>query len=162
MITYKNMSLFDAPRDAIIVHAANAEGIWGSGIAAEILKRYPKQFKHYSTFANNIGTCVMDGIVGAHSGESHTVCNLITSSIDSKNPDSEETILINTTTAINDFLINYTWMDKKKHPIYSNKFNSGIFNVPWEKTAKILEILIDRYNIEWIVCEHVPLDKGFI
>lgn len=152
-LIYKQMSLFDAPEGSILVHACNAEGIWGSGIAAEMKERYPEQYEFYKVHAHNLGSSVFDGI----SQEKHNICNLITSSLDSKHPDSIEDILINTATSLSDFLDHYREFDGETK-IYSNKFNSGIFNVPWEKTEFILKLLINRYKVKWTVCEY-SIDK---
>jgi len=36
--------------------------------------------------------------------------------------------------------------------IYSNKFNSGLFGVPWEYTEEVINELLDRYKrVEWVV-----------
>ena len=148
------MSLFDAEPGSILVHACNAEGIWGSGIAAQIKKRYPKAYERYSIHCSDIGPSILGFSTQANIlNDKHQICNMITSSIDSKGPDDIETILINTTLALDHFLNRYT-SRYVGTPIYSNKFNSGIFNVPWERTEKVLKVLTDRYNVEWTVCEY--------
>ena len=145
MISYKKMSLFDAPKGSFLIHAANAEGIWGSGIAAEIKKRYSSQEAHYKKYASLLGSCVYQ----PHTKDDHVIVNLITSSLDSKSPDQEDLILLNTTLALNNFFQNYGIPD----PVYCNKFNSGIFRVPWNKTELILKTLAERHYVDVIVCD---------
>ena len=159
MIKYKNISLFDAPKGSLIVHSANSQGVWGSGIAKDIAQRYPNQYAHYRNNAHRIGEAVFELFYNIEKDGDHHVINLITSSLESKNPDKEEDILINTTTALFDFITFYKYhMDQV--PIYSNKFNSGLFNVPWEKTEKILATLVDRYNIDWTVCNGYETERN--
>lgn len=156
MVIYKKMSLFDAPEGSFLVHAANAQGNWGSGIAAQIKELYPSQYEHYQQWAHSLGYSVFKSTTK----DKHCIVNLITSDGESNNPDPQADILINTTLAINDFL---NVLDESDNPylrfirtpyiIYSNKFNSGLFNVPWEQTERILNILTKRYNVTWVVCD---------
>ena len=152
MIKYAKMSLFDAPKNSFIVHACNSEGVWGAGIAKEFAIQCPSQYVIYKKQASRIGEAVFE-IFHDHDAEPHHVVNLITCSIEKYMSTSEEEILINTATALFDFLTFYVEHYPKK-PIYSNRFNSGIFNVPWEKTEKVLKQLTDRYNVEWTVCDY--------
>ena len=46
-LTVKEMNLFDAPWDALLIHACNTQGVWGSGIAAQLKKAYPDAFMQY-------------------------------------------------------------------------------------------------------------------
>ena len=155
-IVYKNMSLFEAPHGSILVHAGNSQGVWGSGIAAQMRERYPKQYSHYSRLAHgNIGKCVMDEITGKLK-EEHIIATLITASLESANlSDSPDTIIVNTTTALDDFL-NYYKDTNSFLPIYSNTFNSGLFRTPWYRTEFVLHTLCERYGIEWTVCLYNP------
>jgi hypothetical protein len=51
-----------------------------------------------------------------------------------------------------DRLVKYA-EEKKIKVVYSNKFNSGFFRVPWPETeAVLLECLGDK-EIEWVVCD---------
>ncbi len=150
-IIYKKMSLFEAEPGAYLVHSANARGVWGSGIAAEIKKRYPSQYPYYKEYASeNLGSC----IVSKAKKENHSIVNLVTSNLESSGPDSIEDILINTTTAIDTFLQAYsTNTSLQTGNIYSNKFNSGLFRVPWERTEAILKVLTNRYEVNWTICD---------
>lgn len=150
MITYKKMSLFDAPEGSILVHACNAKGVWGSGIASEFKKRFPSSYEKYKNYCYNFGGLATSIVFEENN---YFICNLITSSGFGKYVDDEDSILVNTTLALNKFLEQEYLGHFSKRTIYSNKFNSGLFNVPWEKTEKNLKVLVERYNVEWVVCE---------
>lgn len=153
MIKYKKMSLFDAPEGSILVHACNAQGVWGSGIAAEFKERYPRSFKEYYNFCDR--EVASPGTVICHSQENkrHPV-SLITSLNFGKDRDDETTILVNTTLALNEMCQEYfSSIIDNDAKFYSNKFNSGMFKVPWERTEEILKVFIKRYGLDWTVCE---------
>lgn len=46
-ITHHVGDIFDAPVNALLVHACNCRGSWGKGIAAAFKREYPKAFKIY-------------------------------------------------------------------------------------------------------------------
>jgi len=156
MIKYAKMSLFDAPPGSILMHACNAQGVWGRGIAAEFKHRFPNSYREY------VGHCAkaLHGypfygvvgrafILGPESGK--RVACLVTS-YDYRDLDSEETIILQTITALEDFCL--AWEEVSGgEPIYCNKFNSDLFAVPWEKTEKVLNYFARKYNLTIIVCE---------
>lgn len=148
MITYKKMSLFDAPLGSVLVHAVNCRGQFRSGIAAEFKAKFPQVYELYLGRClygpSPIGTCLL----GSAPRPEYLVANLFTSVEESANKDPEETILVNTVLALNDLLKSCRY-----ETFYSCKFNSGHFGVPWEKTESIIKILTERYNVDWVVCE---------
>lgn len=147
-LKYEKISLFDAPPNSILVHACNSKGVWGSGIAKEFKERYPRAFKEYNEFCEY-------GV----SGESivsfdnyHFIGNLITSSGYADTVDNHSVILVNTTLALHSLVCtDYCKINTLK--IYSNKFNSGLFKVPWEETEAILKVFVERYNLDWTICD---------
>jgi ADP-ribose 1''-phosphate phosphatase len=148
-LVYKKMDLFDAPKGSVLVHAGNAQGVWGSGIAAEFHKRFPKAFESY----NN--ECFKNSMIGDYDcteENDYIVATIITSENYGGKVDNPEEILVNTTLAL-DSLCRILNVDDLNGRIYSNKFNSGLFNVPWEKTEAILKVFVKRYDLNWTVCE---------
>ncbi len=147
MIKYKKGSIFDiAPEGSILVHACNAQGVWGSGIAKEFRKRFPKSFSEYNEFAKiaKVGDALLtDERIGC----------LFTSNNYGILVDSPESIVHNTRSAILNLLETIDSEEMGDLPIYSNKFNSGLFNVPWEQTEAILKYYEDYFSFNWIVCE---------
>lgn len=154
-LTIVKQSLFDAPKGSTIIHAVNAQGVWGSGIAKEFKIRYPIDFAIYKKFvARKYSTG--DGYISFKNSftdeNPHMVGCLVTSENYGPLKDSREVIKINTTIALQDVLEDATYYGITE--IYSNKFNSGLFDVPWEESRLILEILLKRYpEINWTVCE---------
>jgi ADP-ribose 1''-phosphate phosphatase len=144
MIKYVKGSLFDAPRGSILVHAVNAQGVWGSGIAVEFKKRFPEAYKNYKFMCEAAPLTGVALLTAEENG--YQIGCLFTSFNYGDRKDSKGTILRNTKNAIPDFL--FLCGDK---PIWSNKFNSGLFGVPWEETEKVLAAVIGEK--EWNVCE---------
>lgn len=163
MIVHKTMNLFDAPVDSIIVHACNSQGVWGSGIAKAFKERYPYSFVEYEAYCDmwnkERGTATGKGAMSmAHVDEPHWVGWIVTSHSYASQKDPVELIKINTTIALRE-LCEAVY---KAHPksefssidVYSNKFNSGLFSVPWEDSELILNtVLKDFKRINWIVCD---------
>jgi len=160
-VKYQKASLFDAPEGSLIVHAVNCHGVWGSGIAKEFKNRYPEAHERYHSSCRTIYPIEnLGGFLFVSDKSSwyeklkwtrpHKVGCLFTSFGYGKNVDSPEEILINTTLAIHDMLK----FNELSKTIYSNKFNSGLFGVPWEKTEFIINTLLERYpQIKWIVMD---------
>lgn len=150
------MNLFDAPLGSILVHAVNAQGVWGSGIAAQFKKRYPKAFEHYKK------QCKHDGMETESDftiENNQMIVSLFTSENYGLKVDSPEEILINTTIALNTFTGTLKCNEWEDVPIYSNMFNSGLFKVPWKDTEKILKVFVNKYNLDWTVCDPDLDDK---
>ena len=149
-LVYKKMSLFDAPEGANILHACNAKGVWGSGIAAEMRVRYPKAYAQYKQFCsegNKVGQ-----FLSSH-WENHSVYSIITSYNYGSNVETPSKILVNTAIAISHLA---AWGTSKGQDlvIYSNKFNSGLFKVSWKDTEYvILKVLEMCPGLTWIVCD---------
>lgn len=163
MIKHEKMSLFDAPQDAIIIHACNSQGVWGSGIAKPFKEKYPESFADYNKFCKSWnqtrGTaCGLADMSAYHEDEQHWVGWVVTSHSYGPDKDSPELIKIHTALALSDLCKKIYLAHPKEEfpeiPVYSNKFNSGLFAVPWEETELILKtILKDFKRINWIVCD---------
>jgi ADP-ribose 1''-phosphate phosphatase len=165
MITYKKMSLFDAPKDSAIIHACNSMGVWGSGIAKEFKTRYPHSYKEYldtcTIFNGETGSAAgTASMSSAHVDEVHWVGWIITSHNYGPKRDSIAEIKVHTTLALQSLCHklykahpNYEG-DNPLFDVYSNKFNSGLFAVPWEDSELILNTVLKRFKrINWIVCD---------
>lgn len=163
MITYVKQSLFDAPKDSIIVHACNSQGMWGSGIAKEFALRYPHSYDQYKMDCaeknRERGTgCGTGRLSFFHVDEPHWVGWIITSHNYGPYKDSPEQIKVNTTLALRELCQTlhraHPKDEHETYDVYSNKFNSGLFSVPWEESELILKtVLRDFKRINWIVCD---------
>lgn len=160
-IVHLKQSLFNAPKGSVIVHACNAKGVWGRGIAKEFKERYPDSFKRYNFWCTELyspGTD--DSALGTASiscmvEEPHGVGWIVTSEGYAESTDSKELIKINTTLALIQFCENVMghFAAGAEFDVYSNKFNSGLFSVPWEESELILKTVLQKYpKIKWYVC----------
>lgn len=154
-IEYRKGNMFDnVPEKTLLVHACNSQGVWGSGVAREFKEKYPRAYSDYQGYcikmtelgmqASLSGSCL---IVEDHN---QLIACLFTSQYygDKKSP--PPTILANTAKALDDLF-------ERPHieydEIHSPKINSGLFNVLWEDTEKIIEREIADRNTKWIVWE---------
>jgi ADP-ribose 1''-phosphate phosphatase len=157
-LSYQKMSIFDAPQGSLLVHACNCKGVWGSGIAKEFADRYPEAFLKYKKYTSGydhnqiIGTFFLHDFIP---NQFHKVGCLFTSVGYGRYKSPEKDILEYTESAIKDCLEYMSYLCSAMQPIiYSNKFNSGLFGIPWEKTELILANQLQGYpEIQWIVCE---------
>jgi ADP-ribose 1''-phosphate phosphatase len=146
-VRHKTGSLFEAPTGSILVHACNSYGVWGSGIAVEFRKRFPKSHKEYRDYCEHHDSKVS----GTTFLTSENVGCLITSGGFAKSLDERPAIIGNTILALKDLFKAYLDTDVPIE-IHSNRFNSGLFNVPWEHTETALKgVLLDFPKVTWIV-----------
>ena len=151
MIETIKMDLFDAPKEALIVHGTNCLGVWGSGIARLFRDKYPKAAEEYRSICERDGKTLLGTGLIVNDSDRMIGC-LFTSYAFGEGVDSIPEILAASKTAIID-------MYELAHmfgieDIYSNKFNSGLFGVPWYKTEGILLEISQNYpEINWTVCD---------
>lgn len=132
MITYKKGDLFTAPKDAILAHACNGQGVWGAGVAAIFRKLFPDEYVMYNK-------ACMAGVVGGELVMAGRVACLITSPDFGSNKDGIQEILANTEVSFKKLL-------RIAHrEIHMPKINSGIFGVPWHLTEQVVLKCIKEY-----------------
>lgn len=142
-LVYVNGSLFDAPLTSILVYACNTQGVWGSGIARVFKEKFPVSYKEYNSYCKN----QPGKIAGRSLITSEGIGCLMTSEGYGNNVNPEAEILVNSLMALEDLL------DSGETEFASNRFNAGLFAVPWQRTEKILKlVLADHPNITWTVC----------
>lgn len=130
-ITYIQGDLFElAPINSNLAQACNCQGVWGSGIAVQFRKRFPKSYKNYVDY------CILNGytIVGTALVHDRTI-SLMTSLDYGKNKDTPDQIIINTRKAISDLIISYPSISE----IHMPKINAGLFAVLWYDTEMVLK-----------------------
>ena len=163
-----------------IVHAVNCKGVVGGGIAKQVKNTFPETFEAYSSVCKEFGNFMLGMCALTDGRENVTVANLFTSDGYGAQVDSPESILQATKFAVYDFynsiFISNHVGSKIPLKIYSNKFNSGLFNVPWEETFKVIEEVSNYFfnnclpsfykqffgeliaqghsPVEWVVCLH--------
>lgn len=144
--------LFEAPPDTVLVHACNTVGSWGGGIAVEFRKRYPKAFEIYKHHCVNVynpktnpvpkGTCLLIPPSEVNSdAPQHWIGCLFTSAKYGRSKDPPNVILNHTGPA---FLHLLFQINRKPiiREIRMCQINSGLFNVPWSQTKKVVEDIL--------------------
>jgi len=143
-INYIKMSLFDAPKQACLVHACNAQGAWFSGIAKPFKENYPNAFLVYKEACQTIPSLGKAYIIR---DADHYIGCLITSQDFGVRKDPPDLIIKNTRKALAEFITALP----HNTPIYSNRFNSGLFEVPFIETENLIAELNDSRI--WNVCD---------
>jgi ADP-ribose 1''-phosphate phosphatase len=133
VITYVKDSLFNAPAGSILIHSCNCRGVWGSGIAKQFAERFPAEKNYYTEECKKYGKSLLGSCLFIPAGD-YTIACLFTSDGYGMEVDSVDSILDHTKSAIEQLIY-----QAKKQPMHMCKINSGLFQVPWEKTVAILE-----------------------
>lgn len=149
MITYQRGSLFDAPDGALLAHACNCRGVWGSGIAAQFATVYPEYLRFYQSECMQYGPKLL-GTAVVLAGEKHKLANLFTSDGFGADVMAPEVVVKNTEAALED-LFKQTYVREKE--VHMPKINSGRFKVPWEMTEEVLVRVAEKFGREFVVWE---------
>jgi len=152
--------LFDAPDQAVLIHACNCIGLWGAGIAAAFKTRYPEAFIEYrkhckSNDPENLNGSALLIPPLEEEGPRHFIGCLFTSKRPGKGRDSPEEILGNTEPAMID-LMRQIALKPEISEIRMCHINSGLFNVPWEHTKSLIEKLDFKENVPHTISAWVP------
>jgi ADP-ribose 1''-phosphate phosphatase len=155
-IFYRKGSLFDAPAtDTLLLHACNAQGMWGSGVAKEFARRYPTAYKEYTRRClEHLKPGERSPLVGkfliVEDGNQKIGC-AITSHDYGPRVDSMELVLKATQRTVWNAV---SFAEDQSLVIHSPKINSGLFKTPWELTeAHIIRALESHPSVEWHVWE---------
>jgi ADP-ribose 1''-phosphate phosphatase len=171
-------SIRQIPASSFLVHATNCLSIWGAGIAAEMSHMFPAAYERYRVFCTEsrldpsdrwpppslAGKCLIippqeaDIAMGAPSVS--VVC-LFTSygygrpnnAIGKPGVDRQSKILDQTVVALGDFRRQLEEMRAKGEVrdvvIYSPRFNSGAFRVPWDRTRAAVQTAFHGLDCTW-------------
>lgn len=151
-LTYHSGDIFAAQDHTVLIHACNAQGVWGSGIAVAFKKAYPNAFNTYRTHclskSNSIqtGTCLLIQPCEA-TGPTHWIACLFTGAKYGFRKDGPEQILENTKLAVEDLLQNIKKAEQSREveSLRMCKINSGRFGVEWKRTEAVLkEIVVEE------------------
>ena len=149
--------IFQAPPNAVLIHACNCEGSWGAGIALAFKKQYPGAYEIYREHCmahspeELFETALLIPPQTADGPKSHYVGCLFTSRSRGKKKDSAERILAATTPAMSNLMFHIRALNgkfaandesgKKIGELLMCKINSGLFAVPWENTRAAVEAI---------------------
>lgn len=139
-----------APKGAYLAHACNCQGVWGSGIAKTFKDKFPDDYKEYKAWCQRkedhaLGTALITS--------NRIICLHVSSYYGSAVSDPDD-ILVETFSALCE-LENKLPQDAV---VYSNKFNSGLFNVPWIHTKYFLNCFLNRRpDVKWTVVDYARI-----
>ena len=140
-----------AAKKDYIAHACNAVGHWGAGFAWQLKRKFPKDFEQYKKYCLENKKNFLESKTGTAFVTKNKIACLVTSYGFGKEKDKPEAISTRTFYALEDLRVQLP----QNATVYSNKFNSGLFNVPWEKTeAQIKYFLLCRPDVKWIVVNY--------
>ena len=155
-ITETTGDIFTAPPHSILIHACNARGSWGAGVALAFKTRYPAAYKLYHTHCNTPppgtsisahqaslpGTCLLIPPYEAKGKAEHWIACLFTSLGYGRGVSKEAVILENTRGAVRDLGEQVQGCRGRGETVgecRAVRINSGKFGVRWEKTKGVLE-----------------------
>lgn len=127
---YQKGNLFDAPKGSYLVHSCNCMGRWGSGIAAQFQKLFPRSYDEYRWFCNDFHRPQPGDVLVCKPENGYQVVCLFTSRGYGAGVDPPHRIVAATGLAL-------SRMPKDK-PVHMPRINSGHFNVPWSRTEELL------------------------
>ncbi|KAK0652078.1 hypothetical protein B0T16DRAFT_405353 [Cercophora newfieldiana] len=148
-VTEKVGDIFDAPPRSILIHACNAVGSWGGGIALAFRQHYPDAFKIYNGHCKRsvpqhlVGTALLIAPRDGTRREHYVGC-LFTSRRFGKNKDSPSDILRATEPAMRDLIkqiMGEMASGEEVGEVRICHINSGLFAVPWDRSKNLIESL---------------------
>lgn len=120
-----------------LISACNCRGSWGAGIAASFGKLYPNSYNEHQAHCKNVDA---DKLLGTAQlidcDEGHIIACLFTSKSYGRAVDSPDEILNATRAGLLDLK---QQLRESAKEISACKFNSGLFKVPWEHTAGVID-----------------------
>lgn len=149
-LEYHSGDIFAAPPRTLLIHACNALGKWGAGIAVEFKRRYPRAFAIYNRYCtltwNPKAKHVPSGsalLIPPVDSQGHWIGCLFTSKCVGKKKDREDEIVSNTVSAVQDLLQLVENVDgEAEHGQVTEighlrmcKINSGKFGVDWQASS---------------------------
>ncbi|KAK4244006.1 hypothetical protein C7999DRAFT_17704 [Corynascus novoguineensis] len=168
-ITDRFGDLFAAPPGALLIHACNAVGSWGGGIALAFRSRYPDAFRVYRAHCARwaaapdrlTGTALLipptpagadgggggsrlrGGGGGGGAGTRHYIGCVFTSRGYGKSRDSPEKILEATGPAMRHLMRLVVEEERRTGVAIAEvrmcRINAGLFAVPWERSKRAIE-----------------------
>ena len=125
-------------------------GRLGRGDCGVFADQFPKSNKEYTKYCRDN----REEVEGTAFITSENVVCLMTSGDFGKKIDGKQEIVYNTIQALRDL---FEQLPPDVNEIHSNKFNSGLFGVPWEDTAVVLAGTLKLYgppHLKWTVWEY--------
>lgn len=156
MLHVKTGNIFDvkANDNNVLTHACNAQGVWGAGIAAQMLRRFPESYVAYHDVCLKTPSNRRYTVCGRHvlhQENGYYIASLITSEFYGKRVAPAGDILEATKQSVEAMFQSEEVQSNQKLKFHSPRINAGLFKVPWELTLGVLFPLVTKYNVEWTV-----------
>lgn len=155
-LIYRPGDLFTAvaEKDAVLVHAASTQGVWGAGVARIFADRYPQAFQLYSHQCDHISPDRLLGTYGTWgTGDGPLIAWLFTAE-HLGHQSRPHIVAEDTESAVKSMFRDSMMMAGDQEPkwaFHSPKMNSGLFGVPWELTEAVLKKTIEDTPYTWTV-----------
>lgn len=160
MIQYRKGSLFhDVPAEALLIHSCNCDGVWGKGIALDFKKRYPKAFEAYRTYCRKNDAREMLGKAmlippseNSHDKHHYIACLFVKPKPGKPRNEAAKSELKQATALAMQQLLDGLVGQRRKGDSYIReirmpKINSGIFDIEWKETERMLARLKVSDNV---------------
>lgn len=151
MIEYRRGSLFDnVPAEALLVQSCNCDGVWGKGIALEFKKRYPKAFELHRAYCRKSDTREMLGKAmmippceNDHNKHHYIACLFVKPKPGRPKDEPAKAELKEATALAMQQLLDGLVEQRRTGDAYIReirmpKINSGIFDIDWKDTERML------------------------
>ncbi|KAI3399958.1 hypothetical protein diail_5114 [Diaporthe ilicicola] len=168
----------DAASTTFLAHACNCLGVWGAGIALELKELLPNAFeadrrscRESPGRASLPGTCLLipheppTALAPANPAAPKISIACLRTSLGFGRPqhrlnnpglDNKDLVVEQTRSALRDFRAQLEQMgqeQQKEIMVWSPKFNSGAFKVPWERTERLIEEVFAGWAGKWCVMQ---------
>lgn len=170
-LLYSDADIFTAGPDAVLIHACNTRGVWGSGIALALKQRYPRQFAVYERYCRDhdpsslLGTCLLIGPSNALSARvtsTHWIACLFTNKDIGRDLQTQtrlqRQILGDTKSAMSNLLehvVHARQSGMALADLHMPQINSGSFRIPWPLTVEALGSFAAPYSHDsWQIHVH--------
>ena len=173
-----------AASTTIVAHGCKCLGNWGAGIALELRELFPNAFKadrqscqEAQSRASLPGTCLLIPyettwpLTSADPAAPMVSIACLRTSLGFGRPNqrtnnpglaSKSLVLAQTRSALRNFRAQLEEMgeeQQKEIVVWSPKFNSGAFKVPWEETEDIIEEVFAGWAGKWLVLQAPPAQE---
>lgn len=167
-----------------LAHGCNCLGSWGAGVALELRELFPNAFEtdrqscqEIQSRASLPGTCLLIPyestwpLASADPAAPKVFIACLRTSIGfgkpnqrTNNPglDSKDLVIAQTRAALRDLRAQLEEMGEERQKeivIWSPKFNSGAFKVPWEETEGLIEEVFAGWTGKWCLMQPPPVGE---
>jgi len=138
MLDYSSQNIFSSPPGSTLVFALDTRG---EGDGVDLLRlRFPLTYRAYRKFC--IRHAPGEAFI-APEENGYVIACLITKT----DYDTDDDILDNTRFALDNLVRSKSYLT-----YYSIKLNYGVFSVRWYDTEKIIEDFVNKFNVNWVIC----------